>query len=276
MGLKNPNEPKILLIDIETMPDLVWTWGVYQQNAIEVVRHWQVLSFSAEWISGPQKGQKITKGLPDYYGFRKTTNLLQESYTSDRQILIEIKELLEEADAVVAHNGVDFDMRKLNARFIAHKMSPPKPYKVIDTKREMARVAAFSSNKLDWISRQLELGRKLKHEGWDMWDGCIKGDPGMWRKMLRYNRHDIVLLKALYNELKPWIRLPNAAAFMTEKGIICPTCGGSKLQRRGEQVLKTRVYQRWQCQSCGAWSRSSSSQKFKKASIVPLDVNSRA
>ncbi len=274
MGLKDSG-PAILLIDIETMPDLVWVWGVYQQNAIEVVRHWQVLSFSAEWLSGPKKGEKVTKGLPDYEGFRATKNLLLEAPTSDRRILLEIHSMLEEADAVVAHNGVDFDMRKLNARFIAHGIPPPKPYKVIDTKREAARVAAFSSNKLDWLCRQLDLGRKLKHEGWDMWDGCIKGDPTMWKKMLRYNRHDIVLLKALFDELRPWIRVPNMAAYVPA-GLRCPSCGGKRLIRRGLHRAKTRTYQRWQCNDCGAWARSTHSEKFSHASIVGLDANTRA
>lgn len=260
--------PRVLALDIETFPDLVWSWGVYEQNAIEVKQHWQMASFSAEWLSGDQKPRVVTKALPDYKGYKPGAG--------DRELVWDVWRLLEEADAVVAHNGADFDLRKMNARFIALGIQPPKPYKIIDTRKEVARVAGFSSNKLDWLARQLDFGRKLEHEGWAMWRGCIEGDPKCWAKMKRYNRNDVVLLKKLYHELTPWIRLPNLAAFNVDKGFCCPTCGGEKLQRRGFMRAKTRTYQRWQCIKCGTWARSTHSEKHSHASIVGLDPNTRA
>ena len=243
------SKPRILLLDIETSPDLVWTWGVYEQNAIEVLEHWKVLSFSAEWYGGKQ----ITKGLNDYKGYKPSG--------TDEEICRDIWRLLNEADIVIAHNGLKFDIRKLNARFIAHGFDPPSEYKVVDTAREVRRVAAFSSNKLDWLCKQLELGHKLEHEGWPLWRACIGGDKKAWAKMKKYNRHDVTLMKKLYKLLQPWIKQPNMGAWV--EGIVCtnPACGSTKLTKQGFKINKTRRYQQYKCQICGSWSRSVKSEK---------------
>lgn len=248
--------PKILFLDIETQPDLVWVWGVYEQNAISVKEHWQLLSFSASW----EEGKILTKGLPDYPGYKPGG--------TDAALVNEVWGLLDEADIVVAHNGADFDLKKLNARFICHGLKPPSPYKVVDTKRAVKRVAAFSSNKLDWLCKQLELGSKLVHEGWQLWFNCMQGDPAAWKKMKRYNQHDVELLKELYYELAPWIVQPTMGNWLSGARCPNPACGSTKLERRGLAHTKTRVYQRFQCKVCGAWSRAVKADKAR-AEIIP-------
>lgn len=251
---------KILLLDIETQPDLVWTWGVYEQNAIAVKEHWQLLSFSARWYPS---GTWITTGLDDLPGYTPGMD--------DKKLLEQVHGLLDEADIVVSHNGVDFDLKKLNARFIYHGMKPPSPYKIIDTKREVKKVAAFSSNKLDWLSQQLEIGKKLEHEGWPMWRGCMNGDPRMWKKMKRYNKHDVKLLGELYAALAPWIKQPNAGMWAKDNEVVCPNpaCGSDKIQRRGLQRQKTRMYIRYVCTECGSWGRAPHAEK-KRSGITPI------
>ncbi len=256
--------PRILLLDIETFPDVVYVWGVYEQSAISVQKHWQLASYSAEWYDTKKI---LTRGLCDIKGYKAGDD--------DRALAQEVWFLLDEADIVVAHNGADFDLRKMTARFIALGMTPPKPYKIVDTRKEVARVAAFSSNKLDWLCKQLEIGRKIQHEGWDMWEGCMRGEKKWWDKMKRYNRHDVELLRELYTTLAPWIRQPNTGVY--NEGLVCPnpSCGSRHLNARGLQRNKTRVYQRYQCQECGAWARAVKSEKGQKAQLVGLDPHSR-
>ena len=40
--------PKILLIDIETAPNLGYIWGKYEQNVIDYKTEWYLLSFCAK------------------------------------------------------------------------------------------------------------------------------------------------------------------------------------------------------------------------------------
>ena len=252
------SSPKILLLDIETQPDLVYTWGVYEQNAISVKEHWQLLSFSAKWLGG----KHITRGLPDYKGYKPGG--------SDEKLLADLWDLLDEADIVVAHNGVDFDIKKINARFIALGFIPPSPYKVVDTKRAVKQVAAFSSNRLNWLCKQLDIGAKTEeHQDFQMWLDCMAGNKKAWAKMLKYNHHDVELLEELYKLVSPWIKQPNMGVWAD--GLVCPNpgCGGANLERRGLARNKTRVYQRFQCKSCGAWCRAVKSE-LEKASVVAV------
>jgi transposase-like protein len=56
-----------------------------------------------------------------------------------------------------------------------------------------------------------------------------------------------------------------------EPGIpVCPQCGSNKLQRRGEAVSVMNKYQRYQCKSCGTWSRDPIGElnKVDRLSIV--------
>lgn len=249
----------ILYLDIETAPDLAWVWGVYEQNAIEVHSHWYVLSFAAKW----GKMRPFVKGLPDYAGYNP-----KSPEAAERKLLEEVHGLLTDADLVVAHNGADFDVKKLNARFIVHGMKPPAPYKVIDTKRDTKRVAAFSSNKLDWLCGQLELGRKREHQGFPLWRGCMNGDPKAWKVMKSYNQHDVVLLYKLHSLLSPWLRQPNGVIY--DRECVNPVCLSTRLQARGMARNKTRVYQRFQCMDCGTWSREVKSERAPRAARVPL------
>lgn len=248
-----PQGPRILFIDIETAPDVMWAWGVYEQSAIAVKEHWYVLSFAAKWRKGKAGGPIVTKGLDDYKGYTSGNS-------TERLLLQDVHTLLDEADIVVAHNGADFDVRKLNARFIAHGMTPPSPYRVVDTKRDLARVAKFSSNRLNWLSKQLGIGRKtMEHHDWKMWQGCMEGEAKCWRAMKTYNRHDVVLLQQLYEVLAPWIEQPNANVWSTRPICPNPACGHKRLHVAGTQPSKTRVYTRYRCPKCGSYARSARS-----------------
>lgn len=257
-------KPNTLFIDIETAPDVVWTWGVYQANAIAVKEHWYVLSFAAKWRG--ERGAIIVKGLDDYPGYKGGDS-------TEKDLLQDIHDLLDKADIVVAHNGADFDVRKLNARFIYHGMTPPSPYRVVDTKRDLTKVARFSSNRLNWLSKQLGTGEKtMEHHDWKLWEGCMDGDAKSWRAMKVYNRHDVVLLQELYEILAPWIEQPNAAMWGSDYRPSCanPACGSRKLEKRGFARAKTRIYQKYQCKDCGAWTRDVKCIKEGSAKVTPM------
>jgi hypothetical protein len=254
-------EPRILFLDIETAPDVTWAWGVYQENAIAVKEHWYVLSYAAQWRGS---GPIVVRGLDDFPGYRGGNS-------TEAKLIKEVRDLLDRADIVVAHNGVDFDVRKLNARMIAHRLPPPSPYRIVDTKRDLTRVAKFSSNRLNWLSKQLGIGRKTEeHHDWKMWQGCMEGDAGMWRRMKTYNRHDVVLLRELYERLAPWLDQPNAAAFARREVCPNPACRKPALVKWGFYRAKTRIYQRYSCRACGAWARASRSVPGG-ATIVPVN-----
>lgn len=245
--------PKILLLDIETFPDLVWVWRVYQDNAIAVKEHWYILSFAYKWFG---KGKVKCVGLCDMDGI--------DVNEQEEELLGGIHALLDEADIVVAHNGRAFDTKSIVARFMAHGFQPPSPYKTVDTKSDLKSVARFSSNRLEWLMEQLLDERKLEHEGFPLWRKCSEGVKAAWKKMKAYNTHDVELLDELYALISPWIRQPN----LTNKPVcVNPACGSTKIQWRGLYRAETRTYRKFQCQVCGKWGRVTKSEKDQSAQV---------
>lgn len=180
------HEPKILFFDIETTPFVSYTWGLWETDVVKVIDNSYILCVAYKWKGGRMK-------------FIRTNG-------NDKKLCEELHELFSEADIIVAHNGDKFDIKKTNARLIYWGMTPPEQYKTIDTLKLAKKHFSFPRNKLDSLGEFFDLGRKVKHEGIDLWDLCMKGDAVAWKRMERYNRQDVVLLEKVYNKLLPWMK----------------------------------------------------------------------
>ncbi len=238
---------KILCLDIETAPSIGAYFQLYREgNIVWNERDWYILSFSVKWL-----GQKKvhTYALPDFKRYKIDPE-------DDFELVAKIAEFIEETDAIVAHNGDQFDMKKIRTRMIVHGMKPLSKVKQIDTKKIAKSVFGFDSNKLDDIARQLGLGRKIEHEGISLWKKCLQGDKKAWKTMKDYNTQDTILQEKVYLELRPWMtNHPNQNIF-TGHTHACPVCGENNTQKRGFSISRVGKRQRYQCQevSCGAWS----------------------
>lgn len=242
--------PKILLFDIETFPNLVETWGIYEQNAIRVVREWELASFAYKWLDEKEVVCHTRQG-------QKT----------DKQLCKKLHKVLSQADVVIAHNGDSFDNKKARARMLHHGLAPIKPYKQIDTKKIAKRRFAMNSNSLDALGKFLGVGRKEKTGGYDLWIDCMDGKPAAWRKMAAYNKQDVSLLERVYLKLRPHDNLhPNLTNF--EKPESCPKCAHPELQRRGVFRAASSTYFRYQCKRCLGWCRDRISNKADKPKVV--------
>jgi hypothetical protein len=236
-------KPKILLIDIETMANVGYSWGKWQVDVVEFISHWYLLSVAYKWF-----GEKIihVKALPDFKGYKP--------FGDDRELVKFVWELLDDADIVISHNGDEFDLKKLNTRFIQWNLPPPSPYKSIDTLKVVKSVFSFNSNKLDELGRDLGLGRKIEHEGFPLWLKCERGDMNAWNKIKKYNKRDVELLEKLYIKIRPYIKNhPNLDVFSSRP--VCPKCGSDSLIGRGYYYTNTMAYKRYRCNNCGGWSR---------------------
>jgi hypothetical protein len=231
---------KVILLDIETSPNVGYTWGKYDQSVIKQVRGWELLSFAWKELG---KGKVTCIARPDYKD------------KTDKTLTAEVWKILDDCSAVIAHNGDRFDLAKLRAKFVAHQLPPLRPLKQIDTKKIAKANFGFFSNSLNDIARDLGLGEKIQTGGFELWEGCMAGDPKAWRKMRRYNAFDVVLLERVYLKLRAWHPThPNLALIdIGGANTDCPVCASEKVQRRGYQVLRLRRAARLHCQDCGHW-----------------------
>lgn len=235
------NKPKILLYDLETTPSLGYVWGKYDQTVLKFAKQRELLSVAYKWV-----------------GNHKIHCETREREKSDIRLAAFIRSLFNQADIVVAHNGNRFDQKVARTRMLYHKLSPPKQIVSVDTLLVAKNYFNFNGNSLADLAEFLNIGKKLPTNGIDFWIRCINNEPEGWREMVRYNKHDVLLLSGIYEQLKPWILShPNVAKIMnplTSKLGECPSCGSKHTQRRGYQAKGvTSISQRWQCQECYFW-----------------------
>lgn len=237
-----PNSPRILLYDIETAPDIALVWSKYLDGSVaSIEQDWYLISFAWKWLG--DHGVKAVS-LPQFKTYKKRP-------TDDRELCKKLWDLFQEADIVVAHNGASFDTKKANARFIINGFDPPSPYKQVDTKLEAKKTAKFDSNSVADLARQFGLGKKLKHEGIDLWRGVMAGNRKAWRTMVEYNKHDVVLLEGIYLKLRPWMKSHPNLNLYNDSNQLCPNCQHTKLIVRGYYRTLGGERQQLQCKKCG-------------------------
>ena len=243
--------PRILLIDIETSPSLGYFFDLWKEgNIIETVQEWYILSVGVKWLD--EKRVSVF-ALPDFPLYLKDKH-------NDLNLMQKIHAFISQADILVAHNGDQFDIKKINARLIAHNLTPPPPNKTVDTLKAARRHFKFNSNKLDELGRYFKIGRKLAHTGKHLWLACIRGDPKAWKKMRAYNKQDVILLEKVYLKLRPWIaNHPNLNLYKKTTQFIhdaCPVCQSAHVWKRGFVITgTTRLVrrQRYECAKCHRW-----------------------
>lgn len=244
---KPSHNVKVLFFDIETMPNEAYTWGLWDQNVSlsQLIQPGRVFGFAAKWLGDPE------------------VHWISDDTVGHTAMVEAAHRLLTEADIVVTYNGISFDIPHMQREFLLAGMSPPRPYKQIDLMRVVKKQFKFASNKLDFVSQQLGLGRKTSHEGFDLWVKCMAGDPKALRKMAVYAKQDVKLTEKLYHYLLPWLTTVPHVGQMDGEANSCWACGGTKLRRDGVAHAFVTSYRLYQCLKCGAWVRGN--QRLQEA-----------
>ena len=186
----------------------------------------------------------------------------------DYRIMKSIWSLLDEADIIIGHNIKKFDVKKINTRFLLHDLGNPSSYLMIDTLHHARKQFSFHSNKLDFIAQQLGVGKKVQHEGFDMWVKCMEGDKEALNKMQEYNDGDILINEEVYLKLRPFIMPhPNLSLFLDSDKLVCPSCEHEKITPISEYTTYANVYTEYKCDRCG--NRCRSNKKHTKVTPLP-------
>lgn len=233
---------KILHFDIESSPNIGYTWGRYEQNVLAFTQESYMLCYAYAWNDGPVR----VVSLPDFLNYEPHS-------PNDSRLVQSLWELFNEADIIVAHNAKQFDIKYANGRFLANNLTPPSGYQVIDTLLIARANFKLNSNKLDDLGKTLRLGRKIETGGFDLWLGCMRGDVKSWKKMCKYNKQDVVLLREVYYRLRSWMKNhPNLNMINEVERAKCGVCQSDHVQKKGIEFKGNQKSQRWKCQDCGA------------------------
>lgn len=251
--------PKILIFDIETAPMKTYVWKMWKENISidQLINDWFVICWSAKWLySNEVMGDCIT-----------SKEILQEN---DERIVKTLWKLFDDADIVIAHNALQFDVPKMNARFVKYGLNPPSPYKVIDTLQVAKQQFRFSSNKLDALAVYFGYPRKLDTD-FELWKLCLEGKQSALDYMFKYNKYDVQLLEEVYLKLLPWIKNhPNINNYIMSDMPICSNCGHDEVILMPNKYYYTQInkYPIYRCKKCGAISRGRKSINNKATKVT--------
>lgn len=252
---------KILFYDIEVTPILGYAYGTYNTNLLEIVQHPYMLCFSYRWNYENKTKSVALVDFPARY---------KKDPTDDYDLAKTLQRLLSEADIVVGHNVGNFDNKVAISRIMVHELPTVPPVKKVDTLMIARQTGRFSSNKLDILAQQLNIGRKTKETHGQLWQACIAGDKKAWKKMIKYCNQDVNLVVSLYDRFLPYINNHPNIATLTQKPDCCPKCGSTKLESKGIRTTNIGTYRRYICHNCKGFcsERLSDKDEFVKPDFV--------
>ena len=147
---KQNSEIKRLFFDIETSYYIVpkfqfWKVNINPDN---ILRQKKIICIAYKW----QYEDKVHV-------------LKWDENQDDTKLVKDFIQVIKHADEIVAHNGDKFDIKELRTRAIltGNLMFPI--YRTLDTLKKSRQYFRFASNKLDYLGKVLNVGRKLDHEG---------------------------------------------------------------------------------------------------------------
>ena len=171
---------KRLFFDIETSPNIVYSWRVGYRIILppeNIIQERKIICVCWKW-----EHKKNVYSL--------TWNDQQE----DKELLKEFVKVCNQADEIVAHNGDNFDVKWLRTRCIFHRIKFPEKIQTFDTLKKSRKGFKFNSNKLDYIAKYLGVGRKTKTGGFDLWVDVMNGKKKALEEMVNYCKNDVVIL----------------------------------------------------------------------------------
>lgn len=244
---------KAVYWDIETVQNLVAVFSLDNKNWIDpsaIVQESYIVC--ACWnVEGEDKIHSVSV-LDDPKRYAKNPH-------DDYHVVKTLHEVMQDTDLIIHHNGNSFDKPWLDTRILYHGLSPLPPTQAVDTYRVAKSRFRFNSNKLDYIARQLKIGKK-KSTTPGLWMRVLRGDVAAIKEMVAYNKVDVSILKGVFKKLQPYVANHINRELFGHVG--CPRCGSKKVQSRGTYYAQTRTYRRFQCQGeCKGWFRQLKADK---------------
>lgn len=170
----------------------------------------------------------------------------------DKPLLERITSIYQDCELSIGHYAAPFDRRFLQGRLLINNMPPLPPTRLRDTCLILRSVANFSSNRLGYAAKILNLAHRKTDNNWpEAWFKVMQGNMQHLKAMAEYCAHDVLAVEDLYYRIRPF---DNAHPRMFEDQALCRKCGSAG-QLHGVAWHAGKKYHRFQCNACGGWDR---------------------
>lgn len=239
------NKPRILFYDIETSPLKAWLWQCGKQyishkQLVPGFDQWGIICVAYCW-NDDLPAQSIDWG----YNKQNTAKVVKQ-----------FDKIIRQADHVIGKNSDKFDSKMINASRMLHgiKGMPEWMLSKDDLEKQMRKYFRLPSQSLDYLSKQLGLGGKIRMEMQDWVDivDRTKNGPIAFQKMIDYNKKDVEDTRTLWYKLSEHFDPRfNMSTFTEVKCCKHEDCGSVNIAKNGTRVLNRTKYQLYRCSDCG-------------------------
>lgn len=233
--------PKILIYDIETLPNLGYFFDTFSDRSIPlafILKPKSICTIAYKWL-----------------GEAETHVLVVSTPYDDKGVLEAFLPEWSKADYTVAHYS-RFDKPFIAARLMANKLPSLPPVSDICTyklaKSHFGR--SLNGNKLDHLGTILGVGNKNKTSA-DLWVGCAQGDKESLAAMAAYNKQDVDLLEQVFIKMLPHVKSKLNLNLLDDSPVLkCKPCGSENIEHRGYEYTTSSMRHKYLCKDCGSWS----------------------
>ena len=158
---------------------------------------------------------RVLCAVAQFYGPREKHVWRADSYPewktgrrgNDRALIADILGKLEQADIVIAHNGLWFDMAFLRTRALIHGLPPVHPKKIIDPMQKARKEFRFHRNSLDAISTVLGTKDHKTPLNPNTWAAAMfDGDKAAMDEIVAHCEADVEVLAEVARKMAPFVR----------------------------------------------------------------------
>jgi DNA polymerase elongation subunit (family B) len=232
---------KRLFFDIETSPNVVFSWNVGYKLNIDpgsIIQERAIICICYKWEH------------------ENDVHYLSWDKGDDEQMIADFAPIINAADEVIGHNGDNYDIKWFRTRCLFHGIIITPDLQSIDTLKLSRKGFRFNSNKLDYIAQFLGLGKKMDTGGFKLWRNIVLDNcKESMSTMIEYCIKDVILLEKVFNKLKAYTKdKTNLAIYYGHDKCNCPSCASGHVISNGVRVSATGTKKRrMHCQGCGKY-----------------------
>lgn len=199
--------------------------------------------------------KEVGRGRPEVYDILDYQGKGGDLIKAERRLLQDVSKRLLDSDVWLTHFGTWYDVPFVNSRLLYHRLPilPPN-YSHIDTWKIARNRLKLRNNRLITISEFLGTEDEKNAIKPEQWLRALGGHRPSMAYIVDHCRRDVLVLEEAYTRLRPLVLDHPSRGLVDGRGG-CGVCGHAQLQKRGFHLTRTRKYQRFQCQQCGAWSK---------------------
>ena len=245
--------PRLLYWDVEVALKLGYFYDQWNTNIPHTrIKHHSFM-LSAAWMWEHDLIIHSVSLLDDPKRFKR-------NFRDDSFVARTMRDVINKADGIVAHNGDKFDVKELNGRLAKHRLKPTtQPIQIDTLKMAKTHFRYSGGNSLANLCTFFELPSPKSKITDEVWIGACEGDTDALKFVESYNRDDLPPLREIYLIQRPFTPAKLNHNLFTQEDV-CPCCGKDVWKKNGTQpgvedigMYRTRITarQKWRCKECG-------------------------